>query len=122
MVTTADRRLVEVQGKVAVRGCQRVRADIQVGDGNGSATRGIQGKAPGKAEGVQYLTTVGQRFDEATVVTLIEKEPRLLSPYRIDLETKARLQENDRIEQGLSANNLALGERRRFVLDISAQA
>src|ERR1035441_4823180 len=122
MVTTADRRLVEVQGRVAVRGCQRVRADIQVGDGNGTAARGIQGKAPGKAEGIQHPATVGQGLDEAAVVTLVEKKTCLLSADHIDFETKSRLQEGDRIEQGLSANNLSFGERLRFVLNISAQA
>ena len=98
-----------------------MRADIQVGDGNGTAARGIQGKAPGKTEGIQHPATVGQRFDEATVVTLIEKEPRLLSADDIDFKTKSRFQESDRIEQGLSANNLTLDERLRFVLNISAQ-
>src|SRR5438445_12552782 len=83
-----------VQGEVALRAFERVRADVEISHRLRAAARGVDGEATGKTEGIQHITSSGQRFDEPAVLALVEKEPGLLPAHNVRLEAQAGLQEH----------------------------
>src|SRR2546421_96585 len=82
-----------IQGKITPCRFKRVCADVEVGDRSRSAASRIDREAAGKAERVQHVAALGQRFDDAAVLALIEKEAGLLSAQHIGFETQAGFQE-----------------------------
>src|SRR5947209_2580643 len=106
MVTTSDARVVQIQGKVPVCGLQCMRADVQVGYGNGPTTSGIQGKASRETKRIQHPSTVGERLDSAPVFTLIKIKSCFLSPDSVHFEPEPRLQENNRLGRHLPTKDL----------------
>src|SRR5882672_3435781 len=99
MPARADGGIGMVQREIAFCPGQGVSAKIEVHHRTGAATRGVQGKASGKAEGVQYAAIARQRRCLPPVLTLVEKKTGFLPAQNIRLEAQTRLGENHRITE-----------------------
>src|SRR2546425_4219090 len=85
---------VTIQGEVTLRTSQRVSADVQVRDGTSAAPRRVNREAARKAECVQHVAILRERFDSAAVFALIEKETGLLPAHDIGLKPQSVLKKS----------------------------
>ena len=92
-MTAVGERCGMIQSKIALCPFKRVCADVEVGDRSRSAARRIDGKATGKTEHVQHITSSGEGFDDAAVLALVEKKTGLLPAQHVGLETQTGFQE-----------------------------
>src|SRR5213594_2625564 len=124
VATRPDTGQVTIQGKVTLCPGQRGSADVQVRDGTGAAPRRVNGEAARKAERVQHVAMLRERFNGAAVFALIEKETGLLPEHDIGLKTQSAFQETNTgitpvSDDPLSVRKIELCQRRFF--DVTAE-
>src|SRR5947208_11005153 len=93
-MTAVGERCGVIQSKIALCRFKRVCADLEVSDRGCSAARRVNRKAAGETERVQHVTSSGERFDDAAVLALVEKEAGLLSAQHVRFETQTGFQKS----------------------------
>ena len=117
----SDGFIRDVEAEVSPGAIEGVGAEIDTGDRDRAAARGIEREAAAETKGVQDAPVAGQRFHQPPVFPLIEEEAGFLAEHKVGLEFQARFAKNRRAIRRGSEQGLPVDSNNWYALFVPAR-